>query len=212
LSHDTWIHRAARGLVRPLAATPVSPNHLTSARLLTGLGAAAGFATGEAGWIQAGAGFFLLSMLLDRADGELARLSGKTSRFGHFYDLYSDAVCDAAVLAGIGVGLRGGSLGAWAIPMGVVAGLSVACIFHMMLRMDRELGTGSSAFSAVGGFDPDDAMLLIPIALVLGFGEELLIAAAVCAPLAAAIVYVKFRARRRILNRSGGGSAGSTPS
>ena len=40
MSHNTWIHRGVRILVRPLAKTPVTPNQITTLRLLTGIGAA----------------------------------------------------------------------------------------------------------------------------------------------------------------------------
>ncbi|MDH3315768.1 MAG: CDP-alcohol phosphatidyltransferase family protein [Gammaproteobacteria bacterium] len=197
MSHDTWIHRGVRTLVRPLARTPVTPNHLTTARLFTGLGAAAAFTTGEDSWIRAGAVLFVVSMAFDRADGELARVSGKTSRFGHFFDLATDAVCNAAVLAGIGVGLRAGAFGDWAILMGLTAGLSVASIFYMVIRIEQQLGQGSSAFDPQFGVDPDDAMIVIPIVMWLGYGEALLAAAAVMAPLSMIIIAVVFRRRGR---------------
>lgn len=196
MSHDTWIHRCARVLVRPLVATPVTPNHLTTLRLLTGLGAAAAFATGDEAWIRAGALLFLLSMLFDRADGELARLSGKGSRFGHFYDIASDAACDTAVLAGIGLGLSAGPMGGLALVMGLAAGLSVSLIFYLIMRIERQLGLGRGGFGAVAGFDPDDAMVIIPVAMWLGYGEALLLAAVILAPLSLVIVAVVFRRRR----------------
>lgn len=207
MSHDTWLHRAVRGMVRPLSDTPVTPNHLTTARLMTGIGAAAGFASGIPLWTWVGAGCFLLSMLFDRADGELARISGKSSHFGHYYDIVSDAVCDVAVLAGVGIGLRDGVFGAWAIPMGIAAGLCVAWIFLMIMRMERHQGQGSGAFSASFGFDPDDAMVLIPLAMVAGLGELLLLAAVICAPGAAYAVYVNFRRRRVRASAAGDGPA-----
>lgn len=197
MSHDTWIHRLVRALVRPLASTPVTPNHLTTARLLTGLSAAAAFATGEDSWIRTGALLFILSMAFDRADGELARLSGKSSRVGHFYDLATDAVCNAAVLAGIGVGLRAGTFGDWAVLMGFAAGLSVASIFCMVMWIEKRLGHGSGAFDARFGIDPDDAMIVVPIVMWLGYGEALLLAAAVMAPLSMILIGVVFARRQR---------------
>ncbi len=197
MSHDTWIHRGVRALVRPLARTPVAPNHLTTARLVTGLGAAAAFAIGEDSWIRTGSVLFVVSMAFDRADGELARLSGKSSRFGHFYDIVSDAVCNAAVLAGIGVGLRAGAFGDWAILMGLTAGLSVASIFCMVIWIETRLGQGSGAFAAHFGIDPDDTMIVIPIVMWLGYGEALLAAAAVMAPLSMILIGVVFARRRK---------------
>lgn len=196
MSHNTWIHRGVRMLVRPLVRTPVTPNHLTTARLFTGLGAAAAFATGEEQWIRAGAALFVLSMLFDRADGELARLSGKSSRLGQLYDIVSDAFCDTATLAGIGIGLSGGDWGKLAIVMGLVAGLSVAFIFLLIFGIERDLGPGSGTFEGFAGFDPDDAMVLIPIAMWLGYGETLLFASVIVAPLAAIGIAVAFRNRR----------------
>mgnify|MGYP000734108244 CR=1 FL=1 len=45
MSHDTWIHRVARvTVVKPLIHTAVTPNQVTTARLLTGIAAAAALA------------------------------------------------------------------------------------------------------------------------------------------------------------------------
>ncbi len=196
MSHDTWFHRGVRPLVRPLAATAVTPNHLTTARLLTGLGAAAAFAIGDEPWIGVGALLFVLSMLLDRADGELARLSGKSSRFGQLYDIVTDAVCDAAVLVGIGIGASPGPLGKVAILMGAFAGVSIAFTFILIMKIEMDLGPGGGAFGAVAGFDADDAMAIIPIAMWLGYSEMLLVAAVVLAPVAAVMVFFIFAKRR----------------
>jgi archaetidylinositol phosphate synthase len=183
-------------LVRPLARAPLTPNHLATVRLITGLGAAAAFATGEEPWIRAGAVLFVLSMLFDRADGELARLSGNSSRFGQLYAMVTDAICDTAALAGIGLGLSGGSWGKMTVVMGLVAGLSVAFIFFLIFNIERDLGPGRGAFKGFAGFDADDSMVLIPIAMWLGYGEALLLASVVTAPVAAIIIAVKFRKRR----------------
>ncbi len=196
MSDNTWMHRGVRVLVRPLAGTAVTPNQLTSARLLTGLGAATAFATGVDAWMNAGGALFLLSMLLDRADGALARMTGKTSRFGRYYDILADACCDVAALAAIGVALSGGALGALAILLGLIAGLSVAAIFYLIVRMEQDLGEGGGAVAGFAGFDPDDAMVLIPVALWLGYGEALLVAAAALAPLSALCIALGFKRRR----------------
>ena len=92
MSHNTWIHRTVRPGVKLLAHTPITPNHLTTVRLLTGVVSAGLFAVGGSLWSYWGAALFLLSMLSDRADGELARISGKSSAWGHTYDLVTDAI------------------------------------------------------------------------------------------------------------------------
>jgi archaetidylinositol phosphate synthase len=182
MSHNTWIHRLVRLGVRPLAVTPVAPNHLTTLRLLTGLGASALFAVGGAAALVWGTGLFVLSMLLDRADGELARLSGKKSAFGHEYDLVADGVCNSLAFVGLGFGLRTGTLGPWAVPMGVLAGLAIAVTFYLLWRWETVTGEDTAPLSGAAGFDPDDALLLVPLLLWLGFAEYLLVAAAIAAP------------------------------
>ena len=44
--HTSWTHRLARLLVRPLVGTPITPYHLTTARLVTGV-AACSWSTGR---------------------------------------------------------------------------------------------------------------------------------------------------------------------
>lgn len=188
MSHDTWIHRLARVCVRPLMTTPVTPNHLTAARLVSGIAAAALVATGAAPWTFLGCALFLLSMLLDRADGELARLTGKTSAFGHRLDLWTDAVCDTVIVLALGIAQRDGLFGGWAVLMGAIAALSVAVIFLNVLALDREMSPGGLMLQATAGFDPDDAIAIVPIAVACGVGDWVLPAAVLAAPGAAWLV------------------------
>jgi len=188
MSHDTWIHRVARVCVRPLIGTPVTPNHLTAARLLSGVAAAALVAIGAAPWALIGCALFLLSMLLDRADGELARLTGKTSAFGHRLDLWTDAVCDTVIVLALGIAQRDGLFGGWAVLMGAIAALSVAVIFVNVLALDRHVGPGGVMLQATAGFDPDDAIAIVPIAVASGVGDWVLPAALLAAPAAAWLV------------------------
>ncbi len=74
--------RIARILVRPLVRTPLAPDHITVVTILLALAAAGLFTRGEPAADHWGAGLFVLARFLDHFDGELARLTGKTSRFG----------------------------------------------------------------------------------------------------------------------------------
>ena len=186
-----------RAPVKALAATPVRPNHLTFARLATGLIAALGFASQVPELVPWSAAVFFLSMLLDRADGELARLQGSSSAFGHKLDIISDAVVNAAIMVAIGLAVRDGALGAWSIWMGLVAGAAVAYVLLVMVRAEQFLGDGSAKFEGFAGFDPDDALIALPIAMVLGLGDWILVAATIGAPLAAVEITVHFRRLRR---------------
>lgn len=200
MSHNTWLHRLVRPAVRPLAGTPVTPNHLTTVRLGTGLGAAAAFAAGGGGWLAWGSALFLVSMLLDRADGELARLGGKTSPWGHAYDLWADAACDVMAFVGLGVGLSTGVLGAWAIILGGAAGVGIAVIFWLLVKVEERQDGRVAVHGNFLGFDADDAMLMVPLAIWLGGAEELLIAAGAGAPAFAMLIFLIYR--RAILDRA----------
>ena len=81
-----WDQRLARHLIRPFAGTRLSPNHVTSISLASGLAAAVFYGLGGH-WAHLGAVLFVFSVLADHADGELARMSQRTSRFGHYYDV-----------------------------------------------------------------------------------------------------------------------------
>lgn len=209
MSHDTWIHKVARATVsRPLARTRVQPNHLTTLRLVGGIAAAGCFAVGAPGWWGIGVALFLVSMLLDRADGDLARLTGRTSPFGHRYDLVSDAANNAVAFAGIGIGLRESAmLGGWAVPLGLLAGLAVATVLWVVMRLEEGQGARAGELRGVAGFDADDAMLAVPAAVLLGWTEGLLIAAAIGAP-AFALFFVWLFRRQLRAERAQRGSDG----
>ncbi len=200
MSHNTWIHRGVRVLVRPLAKTPVTPNQITVLRLLTGLAAVFCFAIADpVRWIYWGVGLFVLSMLLDRADGELARLTGKYSAFGHKLDLISDALINGLVFVGIGWGvMRTTDLGVWALAMGVAAGAGVATILWLVMRMEAADGERAGELEGAAGFDPDDGILAVPVAMLFGLGYWLIIAAAIGAPGFAIYMFWKFRRERRM--------------
>ncbi|KAF0138340.1 MAG: putative CDP-alcohol phosphatidyltransferase [Rhodospirillaceae bacterium] len=190
MSHNTWIHQIARVLVRPLVASPVTPNHVTTLRLVMGVAAAGAAAEGSEGWRQVGAGLFLVSMLLDRADGELARLSGRKSAFGHKYDLVSDSIANALIFIGLGIGLRDNVPGA--VPMGTVAGFAVAAILWLVMRVENIAGRRAAELGGRAGFDPDDGMLVVPVLMGVGGGTPLLYAAAVGAALFAVFFFWRF--------------------
>ena len=167
--------RLARWLVRPLARTPVTPNQLTSVTLLLALGGAAGLATGERGGQDLGAGLFVLARFMDHFDGELARLKGASSRFGYYYDYVAGALSYAALFAGIGIGLRDGALGAWALALGAAGSTAALLSMFANLGIDREQG-GDESGEAVGypglaGFELEDGIYLIaPITWLGGLG------------------------------------------
>ncbi|MCC5647372.1 CDP-alcohol phosphatidyltransferase family protein [Nostoc sp. CHAB 5824] len=187
-----WDAQLAYWLVRPIKDSWVNPNHLTTVRLVTGLAAAVAIAVGDAIWTNIGAGLFVLSNFLDHTDGELARLSGKISKWGHQYDLASDAIIHILLFVCIGYGLREGKFGWWALLMGIISGVSVACIFHLRNQMEQRLGKDSTRQPNFAGFDIEDVLYLFPIVTLLHGLEPLLMAATIGAPTFAVWVIWQF--------------------
>ena len=75
----------------------------------------------------------MLSNFVDHMDGELARLSGKSSRFGYHYDNYSDAFIHVALFFCIGYGLQDSWIGDWAPYLGLIAGgLRLGALPHIL--------------------------------------------------------------------------------
>ncbi len=199
MSHNTWIHRFVRPAVRPLAHSRLTPNHVTTLRLIAGTAAAGAYALGtEAGYLWGGV-LFVASILFDRADGELARLGGKATRWGHVYDLCVDSFCNAIVFVGLGWGLRGGALGPWAVALGVLAGAAIAAILFMTLKIEALAGPRAGELEGAAGFDPDDAIAIVPLAVWMGWPKALLVAAAIGAPAFAVLVFAVLQRRRRRL-------------
>ncbi len=197
MSHDTALHRVVRGCVKPLARWGVTPNQITTARLGFGLAAALLYAAGSSAFVWPGSILLLVSICLDRLDGELARATGQSTAWGHRYDLFCDATVNALVFLGIGVGLRHGELGGWAIVLGLVAASAVAAALTLVVRLEAQQGAQAAQVRFLNAVDPDDAMVIAPIAMMLGGATTLLLAAAVLAPLAAFALGVHFKRQSR---------------
>ncbi|MBI4591201.1 MAG: CDP-alcohol phosphatidyltransferase family protein [Candidatus Rokubacteria bacterium] len=165
---QSWDQRLARAAVRPLARTAVSPNHVTALGLVVGLAAAALFATGSAPAADVGAALFMLYLLIDHADGELARLTGKATPSGQRFDSLGGAVITTTLFVGLGVGLSERPLGAWALALGLAAGLANIPITAVRLQMRRRFGSQAVAHPGRFGVEIEDFLYLIGPATWLG--------------------------------------------
>lgn len=193
MTGDSWTHRLARVVVRPLVGTPVTPNHLTTLRLATGLAACAAFALGTRGGEIWGGLLWVLSAFLDRADGELARLANSQSKWGHIYDYACDVLMSALFFIAVGIGLRDGALGSWAVALGVLGGISVAAASLLSEAIERHKEDGVKAYEGAGGFDFDDIMYLFGPIAWLGWLAPLLIGGAVGGPVFAVWTWLRYR-------------------
>lgn len=82
----------------------VSPNQLTLAGLLLQAGVAVVIALG---YLSLGGVLLVFSAVFDAFDGTLARITGRSSRFGAFFDATLDRYAEALVLFGLLVYLTG---------------------------------------------------------------------------------------------------------
>lgn len=201
---SSWTHKLVHVLVKPLADTWVTPNHVTTLRLVTGLAACAAFAVGERDWDIWGGWLWLVSALLDRADGELARISGKISRFGHVYDMICDTGTTALFFLAAGIGLRVSGLGDWAIVAGVMGGAGVLAAEILAEVIDRQnADTGEKAYPGFAGFDFDDVLYLFAPIMWLGWQMPFVVGAAIGAPAFALLTWYRLcRSRRRQASRA----------
>ncbi len=170
-----WDARVARALVRPLRQSAVTPNAITTLTLLLGL-LAVGLLTGAGAAANLGAALFMLACLLDHADGELARLTGRTSTFGHYYDAVADALVMSALFVALGLGQ--GKAG-----LGLIAGGAVALTVLLRLEHERRAGKAAVAQPNLLGFEPQDLLYLVGPMTWLGGLETFLQLAAIGAPL-----------------------------
>lgn len=187
----TWDGRLARRLVVPLVGTAVRPNHLTTLRLAIGLAGAVALSRPESRWANVGAFLVVLSNFVDHTDGELARIGGLTSRFGHLYDLAADAVVTVALFAAMGVGVwRRDPSSTTPIAAGVVAGIAVATIFYARMRIEDLVGKGGTRQSFAAGFETEDVLYLLPLVTLFDVVAPFVAIAAIGASLFAAWVLV----------------------
>lgn len=163
-----WGARLASFLVRPLVATPVTPNHLTTFSLIFSIGACAGFATGHQAWMNAAAGMFMISRVLDNMDGALARAQERSSKFGERYDQIADTLGYALIFIGIAIGLRDQISGGWLLAL--VAPAVVGGVSNTIIRVRAESRQRRSlpAFRTYAGIELHDGIYLIGPATWLG--------------------------------------------
>jgi len=177
-----WDIRIARAVARPLQHTPLTPNGITTLGLCSSLAAAWLMASGDARRTGVGGALFMLAVLIDHVDGEFARLTGLTSRFGHYYDHVAAGVGYVSLFAGLGIGLRTSWLGPWGPRAGAVAAGSIAAIFLIRVFLEETSGKAMVAQGNWLGFEPEDTLYLVGPITWAGLQAPLLVATAAGAP------------------------------
>jgi phosphatidylglycerophosphate synthase len=145
-----WALAPARALARWLAPTRVRPNAVTLAAALLML-TAGGLVSSGASDLATRltiATLLALGLVLDTADGHLARLQGTSSAFGRWLDAVLDEVCDMALHAAVAwAAYAATGQAAW-----LLAGMAYAMGKHLFLEAGHlaETGPGAPQGAAVG--------------------------------------------------------------
>jgi phosphatidylserine synthase len=160
-----------------LVGSAVTPNHLTTLRLVTGVLACAALLPADGAWLWWAGWLWLASALLDRADGELARIGNMSTPGGHRYDYLVDNAVNSGFFVALGLGLRESAWGGAAVALGLWTGAALYLCGYCAEKLERLEGSGHKAYSGAFGFDFDD-MLYLPTPIVwLGWRAQLLVAA-----------------------------------
>lgn len=162
---DRALHRRlSRHVTRAAIAIGITPNQISVASLLVGLVAAACFWNAGAVAALAGLLVYIAAVVLDHADGEVARLTLAESRLGEWLDILVDTIIHAVLVVAMGVTAQavagGGAALGLAGALGVVASAAVAKQWPVT---GAPSGVGG-ALEALGSRDGFYAMLVLFIA------------------------------------------------
>jgi CDP-diacylglycerol--glycerol-3-phosphate 3-phosphatidyltransferase len=160
------IRRRTKGLLEsiasPLARAGVSPNVLTLCGLLAMIAVACVLSLGH----ERLAGLLLIPVaLLDALDGALARLTGKATRFGAFFDSTLDRFAEIALYLGLLYLYRGSTLETVLIYLTITGSL--------MVSYTRARAEGLGLECKVGLFTRLERLAVLTLGLLL---EQTLIA------------------------------------
>jgi CDP-diacylglycerol--glycerol-3-phosphate 3-phosphatidyltransferase len=203
------IERTFRAGVRPLARRlsdlGIHPHFLTLVGLLLSLAAATRFAQGhfgQAGWL------LLVAGLADVLDGEMARASGKGSRFGAFLDSTLDRYSEIAIFLGLML---------FYLPRG---GVTIVAVFlaltgSILVSYAKARAEGLGGECKVGLLERPERVAMIVLGALLGEGAFplLLWPLAVLTHLTAIqrVVYVFLSMRRDTVGMPGETGSGAAP-
>jgi CDP-alcohol phosphatidyltransferase len=154
-----WAFPLARRLAEGLCPTSVTPNTLTLSAGTLMLSAASMIAIGLDGWIGrvTVASSLALALVLDTADGRLARLQGTSSAFGRWLDQVLDELADMALHAAIAwAAFNRDGRPLWLLLAIIYASGKYLFVIQSLLGDELERSTGSAlALMPAAGHEPE---------------------------------------------------------
>jgi phosphatidylglycerophosphate synthase len=161
---DRAVHRRlSRAVSRRAVAWGVTPNQLSFVGLVLGLASVASFARGTPASALVGLLLYAASVVVDHADGEVARLTLTESRLGEWVDIGVDTVVHALLVVALG-GVVARRAGASAALVGALAAAGVVLSSAVAKLFPTGTGGVGGFLGALGSRDGFYAMLALFIA------------------------------------------------
>ena len=158
--------RLSRPIARLLSHTPATPNQVSLLSLAVAAGAFFAFVMG---YPIAGGLLAQTSSIVDGVDGDLARLTGQSSRFGAFLDAVLDRYADGLILVGLTAWAADSTDAAWVWIAGFAALVGTFSVTYTRARIDESRRSMfDRGLSSVASRDV--RLLLIMIGAIAGFG------------------------------------------
>ncbi|QOQ38893.1 phosphatidylinositol phosphate synthase [Trueperella pecoris] len=145
----------------------ISPNAVT----ITGgvLSSVAALALFPAGYLLLGALIVTILVIFDNLDGQMARLTGKTTKFGAFLDSTMDRVSDGAIFAALA--MWGYLQADDAVKLATVTGAIAAAVVGAIVPYARARAEGVGYSASVGLAERADRLIFaLILVLAVGFG------------------------------------------
>lgn len=178
-----FAHGVLDPVVRALLAMGINADHLTALGFALSLVAGLEFATGR---FRLAAAFALASGLCDILDGQVARVSGKVTRFGAFLDSTLDRLAEAALYVGLTWYYTAQLVDMAANPKRVMANLQyglepvtflviatmavLALVGSFLTSYTRARAEGLGLECKVGWFERPERLVLLIVAGFFGLG------------------------------------------
>ncbi len=156
--------RILDAIVRGLARKSINPNALTFFGLLINLGCGMLYGYGRffaAGWL------LIFAAIFDMLDGRVARLRGRVTRFGAFFDSVLDRYSDIVVYVGIMVFYARDTAAHSAL---LVALTGLALVGSVLVSYSRARAESLAIACKVGFLERPERMVLLIIASLTSIG------------------------------------------
>jgi phosphatidylglycerophosphate synthase len=159
---DRALHRRlSRHVTRAAIALGISPNQISVASLLVGLLAAWCLWRAGAWGALAGLLVYVAAVVLDHADGEVARLTLAESRLGEWLDIVVDTIVHAALVIAMGMTAQAVAGGGAGLGLAGAFGIIASAVVAKLWPVAGDTGGVGGALQSLGSRDGFYAMLAL---------------------------------------------------